>query len=299
MEYTQIIRDFIEKYDNNEYYTKDIETKFLNWLDNTDNDEIKRILSKLFSEFRFFSKIEIKEILRNQLMGVIDSYGKENISIFPLSSQNGKSNSSDEMTMLIREIIREYEIDLYQDTIHKDISQLDSEEEIETTVFFDDISGTGKTIIDFLKTHKEKLTNKNVVINLLAITEKSKCDIENYLQTENSLKVQIIAANTYGKISNNHPELSENELLLLTNYEEVLWGKNHKNILGYMDSQLIIGFSHNIPNNTLSSFWYHNDFGKIKKWNTLFKRFTLPKSKKQKQKQNFRVMRGRGNNNGL
>ena len=56
-------------------------------------------------------------------------------------------------------------------------------------------------------------------------------------------------------------------------FEEGLWGKNSRNILGY--NELLIGFSHNTPNNTISSFWITEDILKNKyKWSPLFDRMT-------------------------
>jgi hypothetical protein len=40
--------------------------------------------------------------------------------------------------------------------------------------------------------------------------------------------------------------------------------------LGYANSQLLLGFSHNTPDNTLPIFW---DEGRLRPWNPAFKRF--------------------------
>ncbi|WP_430090562.1 phosphoribosyltransferase-like protein [Peribacillus butanolivorans] len=53
-----------------------------------------------------------------------------------------------------------------------------------------------------------------------------------------------------------------------------------------------IGFSHNIPNNTISCFWYHPDFeGKIKEWNSLFKRYTQQRRENPKKQDLTRIVK--------
>ncbi|WP_375103254.1 hypothetical protein ACDZ28_26705 [Paenibacillus sp. RS8] len=294
MDIEKIIRDFIEKYGEEEYFLKDIENKFYKWIENTDLPDVKEILIQLFSEFEFFSKIEVKGILKKQLSELLHNNSLEDIAIFSLPSQSGKTNSSDEMTMLIREIVREDGIQIYEDTIKKNIEDLGCDEHIKIAVFFDDISGSGKTITDFLKEYKDKLMGKKIIINLLAATDSALQSIEQY-RAEEELSVQVKVERMCGKIFSDHPTLKDDKRIVLSKFEETIWGKGHRNIMGFKDSQLIIGFYHNIPNNTLSSFWYHPEFGKLKQWNTLFKRFTLPK--RGKQKQNFSVGRSKRVNN--
>ncbi|WP_339238866.1 hypothetical protein MKX40_30525 [Paenibacillus sp. FSL R5-0517] len=282
----EIIKKFIEKYGEEEYFLIDIKDKFYKWIDNTESEVVREILIQLFSEFEFFPKTEVKRLLLKQLSEILHSNSLDDIAIFSLPSQSGKTNSSDEMTMLIREIVREHGIQIYEETIKKNIEDIEDDEYIKIAVFFDDISGSGKTITDFLREYKEKLDGKKIIINLLAATDSALQAIEQYRSKEN-LDIQVKVEKTYGKIFTEHPTLKDDKRILLSKFEEEIWGKGNRNIMGFKDSQLIIGFYHNIPNNTLSSFWYHSDFGKLKEWNTLFKRFTLPK--RGKNKQNFTV----------
>ncbi|WP_430493555.1 phosphoribosyltransferase-like protein, partial [Paenibacillus ottowii] len=94
-----------------------------------------------------------------------------------------------------------------------------------------------------------------------------------------------------------HIFLNDSHRRLINDFEETIWGKGNQNIMGFRDSQLLVGFSHNIPNNTISSFWYHADFsGKREEWNCLFKRYTqLKRNKKNtRSKQNLSVKRKSG-----
>lgn len=61
----------------------------------------------------------MKRLLLKQLSEILHSNSLDDIAIFSLPSQSGKTNSSDEMTMLIREIVREHGIQIYEETIKK------------------------------------------------------------------------------------------------------------------------------------------------------------------------------------
>lgn len=52
----EIIKKFIEKYGEEEYFLIDIKDKFYKWIDNTESEVVREILIQLFSEFEFFRK---------------------------------------------------------------------------------------------------------------------------------------------------------------------------------------------------------------------------------------------------
>ncbi|WPP41338.1 hypothetical protein SK066_22750 [Paenibacillus hunanensis] len=275
MEKEQVIRDFLDRYGEDEYFLRDIKQKFTNWLSNVDDINVESTLIKLFSEFRFFSKLEIKLILKEQILMVFDSNNKKDLCIFPLKPNGIGSNSSDEMTMWVREIFREEEITTYKDTINTDLSRLGKDESIKTLVFFDDISGSGGTIVKFLEDKELNLKGKQIIINLIIITEEALEKINSYKSIQKDFDIKINYKYKVDKVFINNEKFDHNDFNAVFELEKEIWGEKHRNILGYEDSQLIIGFSHNIPNNTLSCFWYHIDFkGKKQNWNTLFKRST-------------------------
>ncbi|KJJ43061.1 hypothetical protein UM89_02700 [Bacillus subtilis] len=287
-----LIEKFIDKYGTEEYYMKGLKDRFISWLDNTDKEEIKNILIELFSSFYFYTKNEIKEILYKQLTGILDNVDINYTSIVPLTKKKGSSSSFDAIGLLT-ELVREHDIQIYKETILMDISYV--EDHIDTIVFFDDISGTGGTVQSFLKERYEYLKGRKIIINLICITSSAKQSIEKYLR-ETDLNVELIVEHEYDKAFSNHENLSKPHKEIICKFETDIWGTKHNNILGYKSSELLIGFSHNIPNNTISSFWYDPVFqGKMQNWNTLFKRFTRPtrtartglNSKKQRKRQNL------------
>lgn len=274
----ELIRAFIERHGTEERYINGLEEKFSSWLANVGDDEdVKNILIELFASFYFYTKIEIKEILYKQLKDALDKVDLYSTSILPVTKKDGSASSFD-IIGLLKEIVREHEIRIYKDTILMDIFYMP--EETDTVILFDDISGTGGTINAFLEERQDYLKGKRIILNLICITPDARKKIAEKL-TEINLNVELIVEHEYNKVFSNHATLDGTHQASLYQFEEKIWGKRHKNILGYEDSQVLIGFSHNIPNNTISSFWYHPDFrGKRKKWNSLFKRDTLPSRNK-------------------
>ncbi|EGL14950.1 MULTISPECIES: hypothetical protein [unclassified Paenibacillus] len=302
MNINEVAQVFIEKYGQEELYTKDIESKLVSWLENTSLDEIKEILLHLFSEFIFFTKRDIKELMKSQLIDVLNSYPLEDICIIPMVSKDGRANSSFDLTMLLKEVIKENGIELYKDTIKVGLDQID--DDITTLIFFDDISGSGGTIVSFLKENESELIGRKIIIRLIVITETAHEVIDKYLANQTELDVTVIAEFKYDKVFKNHKFLNDSHRLLINDFEETIWGKGNNNVMGFRDSQLLVGFSHNIPNNTISSFWYHTDFsGKREEWNSLFKRYTQlnrKNKKKTRSNQNLSVKReGGGSKIGL
>lgn len=293
MDATIVIKEFIKKYGEEEYYLQNIETKFNDWLENTNEEELKKLLIQLFNEFRFFSRLEMKEIMKKQLKQTLLSHAIEELIIFPLPSSDNKTNSSNELTMWIREIMREENISFYPETIETTIENLKNYSHISTFIFFDDISGSGGTVIKFLKKYKSYLLNKKVVIHLIVVTEEALNKINHFLKNEPQLNVLIIKECKYTKFFLNHPTLKKKDEELLRNFETEIWGKGSKQILGFNNGQLLLGFSHNIPNNTFSCVWYDSDFeGEKKIWSPLFKRI-IPLKHKNIKSQNRQINKRR------
>jgi len=289
----ELIQSFIDKHGTEERYINGLKEKFISWLANADdNEEIKNILIELFASFYFYTKIEIKNILHKQLNNALDKVDLYSTSILPVTKKDGGASSFD-IIGLLREIVREHEINIYKDTILMDISYMTND--TDTVILFDDISGTGGTITKFLKSRSNELKGKKVILNLICVTPSARKKIDEYL-IETDLNIELVVEHEYDKIFSNHDNLDETHQEILYKFEEQIWGKKNNNILGYKDSQILIGFSHNIPNNTISSFWYHPALqGKRRNWNALFKRDTLPsKTKGARKMKNFSIEKKKG-----
>lgn len=292
----EIIENFIKKNGNESRYTKDIKNKLLKWINNTDNIDIKNILLELFSEFKLFNKLEIKQIMEEQLIKCLEEVNIDYTNICHFPSLDGRFNSSNEMIPLIREIDREgrLNIPLYSDSIVTGIEKIS--DDIEYVIFFDDISGTGGTIIKFLNKNLKFLSKRKIYINLIAITKEAELKIDEF-KKNNILDVKINYKYKFDKVFKELDRFDDTHECKLYEFEKSIWGNRETFVLGYNNSQILVGFEHNIPNNTISSFWVTDCILEHReKWNALFERYTpnkRPKKSRKVQNRNNRIRSGK------
>lgn len=287
---TKKIKEYLTKVKlnyNDEKYFENIELKYSNWLENVNSEFDKEILNKIFYNLEFYSKKDMKKMLEKIINSIGKEYDLENVTFMPIKSRNGRYNSSYDMLYLIKEIEREKQIEgdsllPYENSIVTDLS---SAKKFETIVFIDDISGTGGTIKKFIEDNYRELEGKYVVFLLLTVSEKA-IDVFENLSSKNE-KYNFIYCVKQDTLSKKKI-LSEEEYNRLYSIEKHFWTGITRNILGFEQSELLTLFSHNIPNNTLSSFWFDSEiFKKDSQWNRLFARITSSPKKKQRKRQNY------------
>lgn len=152
--------------------------------------------------------------------------------------------------------------------------------DIKRYVFLDDVCGSGTQAIDYSEDLVSEMKGVDSSIEVyyftLFSTVKGMQNIRN-----NSLfdKVGCIFEldESFKCFSDESRHfINENELpisksfakKLCENYGEMLLGGNKRDCLGYKDSQLLLGFAHNTPDNTLPIVWVDNT-----QWEPLFKRY--------------------------
>lgn len=282
----EVIKNFENKYGKDDVYTEKFRDKFAKWITNFKTDEEKKIFLKLMKEYEYFNRKWFKEaFLKLYKQCLSQGIKLENSKILSMSKDN-EADSSIEYFGLLRELDRSENLGFYSDTLIRDIKGI---KDAENVLFFDDISGSGGTVKKYLTRNSEYLKGKNVFVNVCIITSKALEDLTKYCKTEKSFKIIINYYELKNKSIDDNSIICINEKNSILRIEESLWGKGNNQILGYKDSQLLITFFHNTPNNTISSFWfsesfynqaYKNFYGE-KKWNELFGRYRPPKRKLQ------------------
>lgn len=275
-EIEEVAKEFIAKYGENERYTKDIHNKLSSWINNIDNEEIQKMWLSMFRNFIFIGKQEIKEHMKSVFINILTYIGNaiDTTNIVPVESRDGSINSSNDMIGLIHELIIDEEIpkglDIYSDTILNSASFIKND--ITDVILLDDISGTGGTIKKFIEKYEVYLKDKTIYLGLIVITKTAKQFLEEYSCTS-GIKIVIEAPLVIDSCFNDGGIFNENDKASLKELEEQLFGKKSDYVLGYKASAILVGFSHNIPNNTIGSLWIEKDYLKLDRdWNTLFKR---------------------------
>jgi hypothetical protein len=279
--------------------TKDFSRKLGKFASQLQTDkELGGILLELVKHYNYYSRAEIEKILRN-IFNIINDDLKLNRkkTIYSRIEDDSKIDSSNHLLeeyKAINNISNNYSHDI--ERLHIDIF-----EEITNVIFIDDIIGSGKTIQRFFNKNLKKLSKVKIYIFCIEILEEGKTFLENYFK-EKGLNCLIIPKNIHSQAFKNtkifSSDILEKEKMLRT-FEENLFGKGHPHVMGFENSQAIVSFYRNTPNNTFGSFWYSGH-----KWQGLFPRdndkpdFMRKKGKKTKNTMNYNINRPRPEKNG-
>lgn len=159
------------------------------------------------------------------------------------------------------------------------VSLLPRDRSVSRVVFFDDLIGSGTQVSRYLGDHLPKIRAGTTGIDLrfmsLFATTEGLTRLNSSSLFDGKASTLFELDDTYKVFDVNSRSLAsppegfeKSKLeLLATHYGAAL---RPSTPLGYKNGQLLIGFSHNTPNNTLPIFW---DEGNKVAWNPIFIRF--------------------------
>lgn len=284
-------------------------TKILDWLSNFEENERLNSLF-LLTEFIYFNKHlvkqmlvsiyrdlykyrEIEKIRKNNSDTLDEEFIKSEFKIALSKTRfliiGNASESSGHLLYPFRQ----------ENKISKSLCQTDEDyEDIEHFVFIDDFCGSGQQAVDYsidiLPEIKNDFPNAKISYFMMVSTKEGKQNIiENssfdivdcVLELDNSYKCfskdsrifknkdDIINIEDIKQFSGKYgKELIESILLReepeipIEEKEELMEINKH----GFNDGQLLIGFEHNTPDNTMPIFWYDEE---MIAWTPIFKRY--------------------------
>ncbi len=227
-------------------------------LSETQYHETKRVNAyiKILSE-------ELKSLFNNNF---------ENVRLFPLG--NTPSSSGGKFLYDYRKDLGLPENVFPNESIDKvDLSG------IKAVIFFDDIIGSGSQAIRFAKKKLKSVEIDKYYLALLAFDKGLKKLKDTHLFKEiivaKELTEEYKAFSPESEVFSNEEERERLKLMCIK-YGEKLYpeGKHGEGPLGYDDSQALIIFDHNVPNNTLPIIWAspNNEKAKGVVWNPLWER---------------------------
>jgi hypothetical protein len=217
------------------------------------NKELGRVFLDIVKHYNYYSRERLDQLMGKFYNVIVNELKlNENFTIYSRIEDDSKIDSSNfflEEFKILNNISNHFSYDIEK----LDIENFDN---IQNVIFIDDIIGSGKTVETFFKKNKKKLLKVNCFIFCIELLEEGKSHLEKFFE-ENDFKCEMICHNLHKKaFSEDHifrENFKESEMLL-RDFESGLWRKNSKNILGYENSQAIVSFFRNTPNNTLSSF---------------------------------------------
>lgn len=259
------------------------------WLDQFEDNTQKRLMFNLLQHVRFYDDPAIREKIRSlheriqaeiTEMGGVRAWDKRyRRGDILLSSFGAPSKSASSYARIYR-----MESNIFVDNVvHFDQIQktLQTNEQIKAIVFVDDIIGSGGSALKPLNQLNtmcgELIHNKQVTIFISAI-----CGLDRGIkELEKAIKkvpfdAKVVVSDSLTEVDQCFTDQSEvfSSPSERERAKQIAWeyGKKLKERppLGYRNSQLLVAFYDNCPNNTLPILWKEST-GKVK-WTPLFKR---------------------------
>lgn len=245
--------------------TKDALDNFDSWISQIP-DKYKELSLILIQNLEYYPQKLTNKLLIELHSKLIEllTISDDNTIYAYIKSKDGKTNSSDEywtMYKLFNNLNREicYEnINAIKDWqwIH-----------VKNIVFIDDFSGTGQSFIKELQKREDRYCGKNICFITICIMEDAIQKIKDYSQKKN---INIFPIYYYMQKKTFTRDLfkdnmnAKNLLLMLTAYLKI---PEQESPLGFNESESLVAFHNNTPNNTLPVIRYDT-----KEYTSLFPR---------------------------
>ncbi|MHB0937652.1 MAG: phosphoribosyltransferase-like protein [Armatimonadota bacterium] len=253
-----IVNNCIERW-GQDSRTDNFFQKVTSWLEQIDDNRIKEILLILLSNFNYYNKDVSHRYVIDSINSLIKDDEIRQYSIATaIKSDDGRVNSSFDYIFVIKNST--FMID---GSVIDDIISFKDKEEwefINHIILVDDICGSGRTITKYLNRFVEGLPGKVVHYIVIEISEEAYSEILEYAK-ENDFIINITYRNCYKKAFYPGYIFKESDASIrydiLLPLESSLWKKSKMKeyVMGFRNSQALVAFSANTPNNTISCFW--------------------------------------------
>ena len=287
--YNNIIKDCLNRWeiidnDNLDDRINIFKSNFNIWFEQFDSGDERDIILKLLEHFFYYSHSFVNFYLKKSYDNIKNKYKSISFdnSIYTfIKSKHGISNSSIDYW-------HEYKLinKINKNICFEDIGKITDEqfELIKYIIFIDDFSGTSSSFVNHLKNKIEIYKNKTVIFVTIHIMKDAICNIKKIAQ-ENNFNVDFFQCKIQDKaFSDKYFDYNKNIRELFKDISEKL-KINKKYIFGYEESESLVAFYNNTPNNTLGIFWVNTCSNEA-----IFPRDNPPKpswynlSKKKKQR---------------
>lgn len=256
------------------YEYSGIDKKIESWFESIKEEDMDVYLNLLY-KFKYYCRKNIIEELRKVHKKVLE-FDKtiDSTIFFPMISKDFRTNHSYEIHNMYREA----------NSLNKGCFLVDINyalnnvpmDKISNIVFIDDMMGSGQTIKNSMKSiHKKykKIFEKNIYIVLLEVPENIDT-IEQEIESEIGVKIKILYSNKHKKAFTKNYIFDEENLdkakEIVKKYDKMLTNKDGE-VLGFCNSEFLLSFYYDTPNNTILSFWKKNEGIN---WNPPFSRNT-------------------------
>lgn len=280
----------LERWDAEDKKTLFFSENYEEWFEQLP-EEIRPTALVLLSKFEYYSQPKINALLveLHQRLIRFEGFDLSKTLFTHLPSKKGIENSSIDYLMEYRRLhdLSKYHVIMDLDTYaSKKSTQFES---IENVVFIDDYCGSGDTYNTYLRDNCDKLKGKRL---FYVVTYTMQEAIPRIYDTARELGIQqeIVYINSGEKAFSNEQfgETGELEREKMKKASRKLQLKK-RSYLGYEDTEAVVSFYNDTPNNTIGIFWcdspiFFSIFPREMEEEKEHKRPTPREMKKEKQK---------------
>ena len=215
------------------------------------------IVLNMIEHFDYYSQQQVNILLKQLYTTFKANYqlNNEDVLLTYLTNFKGRINSSiDYFTEYrrINEIDKGFSTDNIKNISDKDWSR------IEHIVIVDDCCGTGGSLETYIKHSERDFSCKCLYYLVVHSLEQSKAKIES-IQEKYHVKVYLISINNrikaFSLIDSDDPIKDKDALCKASKTMKI----SEDYCLGKEESQALVAFHNNTPNNTIGLFWYDTD----------------------------------------
>lgn len=220
-------------------------------------DSDKDIILTLIKNLEYYSRVDVNEFLEKLHKDLLNcnNVTDENTIYTFIKSKDGISNSSNDYWTNYK-MLNEVNPNL----CYEDINAIYDEQwkYISNIVFIDDFSGSGRSFIKELEKYGERFRGKNVYFIVVNIMSQAKQEIEDYAKAKD-INIVIIKKFDQNKAFDrdifNDNDLAKEQFRCLS--KQIKIPNNY--IMGFEDSEALIAYYNNTPNNTLGLIHYDTE----------------------------------------
>lgn len=247
----------LERWDSSDKRTEYFSDHFEEWFSQIP-EEIQDVVLELLELFEYYSQSKTNQCLMelHPKLQELESFDDDQAIYTPLVSQKGIANSSDDYLYTYKQIhgISKYKVVRDLNVFSKRTPEKLSA--IKNIVIVDDFCGSGSSLREFLEGNIELLRGKHIYYLVTYIMEASLPEITK-IANDFELEIDVLYINM-GKKALDNEKFSDNADALRLDIKKKSKKLNiHRYYrLGKYDSESLVAFHNDTPNNTIGLFWY-------------------------------------------
>ena len=238
---------------------ENIENEYNDWIKNFSPID-REVMDGLLKEFEYYGHQYVNRELKTLYKNLIEKYSIDNDETLYTFIKKSDLTLNSSYSYLFEFVMLN---GISEKNGIVDISNLNKKqmEIVKNVVLIDDYSGTGESIIKYLRDNYELLKKKVIYFLLISISEgaasniyKEFPDMKIIIETINiEKKASLVLNNLIEDVVEPHKTF-ENISISKGIKKDIIWGRN--------DTEALVSFYNNTPNNTLGIFWKETNLNK-------------------------------------